>query len=32
MNNGNVSKQDYEINAFKRLAKKIKEEYPRLKK
>ena len=27
----NVSKQDCEINAFKRLAKKIKEEYPRLK-
>ena len=26
-----VSKQDCEINAFKRLAKKIKEEYPRLK-
>ena len=27
----NVSKQDCEINAFKRLAKKIKKEYPRLK-
>ena len=27
----NVSKQDCELNAFKRLAKKIKEEYPRLK-
>lgn len=27
----NVSKQDCEINAFKRLAKKIKEAYPRLK-
>lgn len=27
----NVSKQDCEINAFKRLAKKIKDEYPRLK-
>lgn len=27
----NVTKQDCEINAFKRLAKKIKEEYPRLK-
>lgn len=26
----NVSKQDCEINAFKRLAKKIKKEYPRL--
>ncbi len=25
----NVSKQDCEINAFKRLAKKIKDEYPR---
>ena len=27
----NVSKQDCEINAFKRLAKKIKTSYPRLK-
>ena len=27
----NVSKQDCEINAFKRLAKKIKKEYPKLK-
>lgn len=27
----NVSKQDCELNAFKRLAKKIKKEYPRLK-
>lgn len=29
--NERVSKQDYELNAFKRLAKKIKKEYPRLK-
>lgn len=29
--NENVSKQDCELNAFKRLAKKIKKEYPKLK-